>query len=492
MDNRIEESMGKGTLYLMLANVFFLISSYAIHFGLGRYFGPETYGTYGIILALMTIVNQLLTTGFPQGASKYIAERSTSLNSIVRDSRRIQLLFSVLIFALYFGLAHVIANLFNDATLTSYIRISAFVIPFSALFAIYSYGYLNGLKEFSKQMKALTASYVVKVVAIFVLVLLGLGVKGAILGYLCAAGVGLLVAWKYVGPIEKDSTSFGWSRLIRFGVPAMLFSAILLLIMNIDLFAVKAIGGEDINTGLNTGYYTSANTLARVPYFIFLGLALALLPSISRSTSSKDFHLTTRYINQSMRYMLILLVPGVLLMSATSESLISLVYSSEYIDAADSLGILVFGLTFLTVFMVLANTIMGSGKPIVALGIALPLVAIDIILNIILIPRYELVGAAWATTITALIGMIASAFYVYRSFQALVSVKSFIKICLASLIIYVVALQISLSPSFLPFIYIGLFAVYFGLLLLMKEFNKEDVETFKRIFSLASFSRRQE
>jgi stage V sporulation protein B len=485
MSTKAGTGMGRGALDLMVASGVFLVSSYIVHFGLGRYWSsePETYGTFGVVLALMSTTNLLLTSGFPRAASKYIAEDNARLSTIVRDSRRTQVLFSLLIFALYFGLAGVIANLLNDPELTPYIRISALPIPFYALYAIYSGGYLNGLREFSKQAKARTAFSVAKVGIVFALVLLGLSVKGAILGYLCAAVVGLLLAWRYLKPVGKGSTNFDWRKLIRFGVPATLFAAMLFLIMSIDLFAVKAIGEGDVDTG----YYTSATTIARVPYFIFTGLALALLPSISRSTSINDLKLTARYISQSMRYMLMLLIPGVLIVSATSTDLISLVYSSKYIEAASPLSVLVFGLASLTVFLVLAHIIMGSGKPNVVFGIALPLVAMDIALNIIFIPRYGLLGAAWATTITSIIGMTTAAIYVFRRFKALVSARSVIKICLASLAIYAIALQVSLSPFFLPLIYVGLFAIYLGLLLLMKELSRGDVETFKRIVPLGRF-----
>jgi O-antigen/teichoic acid export membrane protein len=487
MDNNTRESMGRGTLYLMIASAVFLVTGYAIHFGLGRYLGPETYGIYGVVLSLMTTINLLLTTGFPQGASKYIAEDNVKLSSIVRHSTRIQVLFSLLIFAIYFGLAGVIANLFNDPNLTLYIRISASVIPFYALYAIYSDGYLNGLREFGKQARTLTVASVAKVGMVFLLVLLGLSVKGAILGYLLAAVVGWLLAWRYLGAVGESSANFEWSKLVKFGIPATLFAAMLYLIMSIDLFAVKAISGEDVDTGL----YTAATTIAKVPYFIFGGLALALLPSISRSTSVNDSKLTASYINQSMRYMLMLLIPGVLLISATSSDLITLAYSSRYIEAGNPLSVLVFGLAFLAVFLVLAHIIMGGGKPNVVFGIALPLVAMDIALNITLIPRYELMGAAWATTLTGLIGMVAVAIYVLRQFKALVSARSFIKICLASLAIYFIAYfithQVSLSPFFLLLIYVGLFAVYLGLLLVMKELSREDLDTFKRIIPLGRF-----
>jgi O-antigen/teichoic acid export membrane protein len=210
------------------------------------------------------------------------------------------------------------------------------------------------------------------------------------------------------------------------------------------------------------------------------------------STSRENSQLTGDYINRSMRYMLMLLIPGVLLLSATSTDLISLVYSSEYLEAAKPLKLLVFGLGFLTVFGVLASVLMGAGKPHIALGMALPIVAMDVALNIMLIPKYGLIGAAAATTLAALIGMGAAAICVWRYFKTLVSVKSVIKFCLASLVIYVLALQISLPLLFLPLVYVGLFALYAGILWLMKELGREDIKTFKRILPLGVFGKAEE
>jgi O-antigen/teichoic acid export membrane protein len=147
----------------------------------------------------------------------------------------------------------------------------------------------------------------------------------------------------------------------------------------------------------------------------------------------------------------------------------------------------VFGLGLIAVFNVLCNMIMGGGKPGAALGIALPLVPIDIALNIALIPRYGLLGAAIATTLTGFIGMVAAAAYVFWRFKTLVPAKSLLKICIASAVVYAIALNISLSPFLLPLLYVGLFTLYLGLLFVMKELKKEDIETFKRTMPLKGF-----
>lgn len=188
-----------------------------------------------------------------------------------------------------------------------------------------------------------------------------------------------------------------------------------------------------------------------------------------------------------MRYMLLMLVPAVLVLSATSSPLISLLYGPDYAQAASALRILVFGLAFLTVFFVLAHVVMGSGRPSVVMAIGVPMVAVDIVLNMVLVPRYGLPGAAWATTITCFFGMIAGAAYVLRRFEALVSIRSFVKIWLASLAVYGVATQVSLSPYLLPLVYAGLFVMYLVLLLLMREFSRTDLDTLRRVIPLARF-----
>ncbi|MCK4965330.1 MAG: oligosaccharide flippase family protein, partial [Dehalococcoidia bacterium] len=65
MNSETKTGMGRGTLYLMVAAGVFLVSGYVIHFWLGRYLGPESYGLFGIVLALMTIADLLLISGWP-------------------------------------------------------------------------------------------------------------------------------------------------------------------------------------------------------------------------------------------------------------------------------------------------------------------------------------------------------------------------------------------------------------------------------------------
>jgi O-antigen/teichoic acid export membrane protein len=287
-----------------------------------------------------------------------------------------------------------------------------------------------------------------------------------------------------LNPVKKSKSNFGWKKLVGFGIPATLFAAIFFLLMNIDLFTVKAIGGGEAETG----YYTSATTISRMPYFLIAGLAMTLLPSISRSTSSNNTELTKSYIRQSMRYMLMALIPGVLLISATSADLLTLLYSSSYLEAATPLSILVFGVALLTIFYILSNVILGMNKPWTVLIIVLPLAVVDIVLNIILIPTYCLVGAAWATTITGLLGMSIAAGYVFARFGTLINIKSLLRILFASAVVYGITYFIPSQPLWLPIIYIGFGLIYIGILWVTRELTKDDFNTVRKLIPLEMFS----
>jgi stage V sporulation protein B len=468
---------------LMAANAFFAAASYIIHFGLGRYLGPAAYGVFGLVLTMMTNVNTVLTSGFPQGAAKYIAEDSSRSGSIIRSSNRIQLVFCLLATALYLGLSGVIAGILRDSSLTPYIMVSAIAIPAYAFFSIYNSGYLNGMRKFGQQALSSAVNSAAKVVFVLLLVWFGLGVQGAVLGYALAAVVGFFIAWRQTGPMGGSKESFNWKKLSRFGIPATVFAFAFLSLTSIDLLAVKALGGSEADVG----YYTAASTISKVFYMVFAALAATILPSISRATARNDAALTGSYIRQSMRYMLMLLLPGVLLISATSGNLISLVYSSQYIEAAGPLSILVFGLALMSIYFVLANIIMGAGKPLAALWITLPLVGVDIILNILLIPPLGLNGAAWATTITGFMGMSVSMVYVLVRLKALISLPSAVRISLASIAVYLIALQLPSSTGWLPVKYAGLILLYAGILWITKECGREDLSTVKRLLPLEKF-----
>ncbi len=475
--------MAKGIIYIMLSRFIWILSGFTIHIVLGRFWGPKLYGIYGIILSLISVNFIILGNGIRQAITKFIASDLTLAGAIKTTGLKIQIIFSLAIGTALFCFSGSIASLLGDSTLTNYIRLSALTIPPTAMVAVYI-GSLEGTKQF-KQSAIISMIYsFLKMTFIVLPVLFGLKVYGAIIGLILSVLFATLVAGYFCRGQLNDGY-FAPAVLIKFAVPVTLFFIAIALLMHIDILIVKSILADDTKVG----YYTSAQNVSRVVYFLFAAFSIVLLPSISNSIANNDLQLTKKYINHSLRYMLMLLAPIALIMSATSRQLITLLYSTAYVEAAYPLSILVFGISFLSITLALSTIMQGCGNPKRPLAIFSILVPLDVCLLLLLIPRLELLGAALATSITCFTGTVISCIYIYKQFKTLLSISSLLKITLASSVTYIVAKNVSFSAALLPIYYPILFFLYFLILFILKEINSEDTCFIKDIFT--TFRRKQ-
>lgn len=466
--------IGRDILYTLGAFLVFTGASYSIHVTLGRKLGPAEYGIFGIIISLITVIELFFFKGLRDTVTKYTSEFPHKARTIKHKSLRIQLIFALVLSGMYFLLSHHLAELLRDETLLPYIRLSVLLVPLLAINSIFL-GYLSGRRLFAKRAIALCLYSFGKVLAVFILVFMGYGVRGAILGYVIGIFIGMTVAGIFSREESHTSQDFPSSRLILFALPIIFFSGALNLLMNLDLMCVKVLV-DDVSAA---GLYTSAMMMTKVPYIIFLAFSIALLPAISESTSTRNAELTAFYIRNSLRYLLILLVPIAFFLIAVPHEIMQLVYSDLYTAAGEVLSILIVGILFLTVISVLTAIITGSGRPQVSLAIVFFLVPLDLGLNIYLIPRFALQGAAAATTLTALIGLLMSAGYVKWKFHTLMELKSFLKIVGLGLVFYFVPRLLQASGPLLLVYALGLMVLYVGLLWGLKEIKSEDLSFLK-------------
>jgi stage V sporulation protein B len=473
-----EGVMAKGTFYQLISGVIFVVSGYIIHIGLGRHLGPELYGVFGVILSLLGINYLFLLSGVRDSVSKFTAQDPVLAHPILKQGLKVQGALSLTLAFLYFGLSSVVANWLNDASLIQYIRLSALAIPLTAMYTAYL-GSLNGMRFFGKEAVIKAIYSIAKVFLVFAFVFLGFQISGAICGYILAALVALLVA-RYICKFEKTPASFDYKRIIKFATPIIIFSGVATLLTNLDLLFVKAILQDNSQAGL----YTAASNLTRTPLPIFYAFSLTLFPAIAKSTLRKDLVQTQTHIKSSLRYLTMLLIPVAFLISATSKDLIELFYSSKFSSAGEPLSILIFGMSFFSVFTLLVTIINASGRPAVSMIFAIIIIPVSVVLNLILIPAYQLVGAAMATSISILFGVLIAGSYVYTKYRTLLNFSSLLKILSASLMIFMIAIICKASGSFLLVEYVILLNLYFLLLYFFKAIIQEDIEKGKVILKM--------
>lgn len=475
--------MVKGFVYIMLSKMLWIVSGFVIHIGLGRLLGPKLYGIFGVVISIITITYIFLGNGVRQAVTKYIADGTSDAASIKTTAFKIQAILSVLLAAALILFSRPLSILLGDHTLASLIKLSALIVLPTGIFFVYV-GSLNGLNEFGKSATMSMAYATLKMVFVFLLVLLGLQLSGVIIGLALAIFFSTVLGM-YFCRGQKYLTNTGQSnpihpnsfKLISFAIPVSFFFAAIAILMNIDILFAKSLLFDDSQIG----FYASAQTLSRGIYFVFTPFSVVLLPTISTAIVNDDLDLVRRRIEESLRYMFMLLMPASLMFGTTSSQLIKLLYSSAYGHAAYPLSILVFGISFLSVTLALCTIMQGYGAPNKPLVIFTFLIALDVLLLLLLVPRFQLIGAASATSITCLVGLIISCIIIYRKFNVLIRLKSFVRITLASCFPYGLAKIIAVPDVILPVFLAGLILFYFLILYLFKELDTHDISSLRNL-----------
>jgi O-antigen/teichoic acid export membrane protein len=250
--------------------------------------------------------------------------------------------------------------------------------------------------------------YTVVSFGISLLVLVGLvavGVKtGAGLGWMTAAhvwsGVVLLavaggIARLRIGPIRLR---WGWRRMGRvFGGGVWLF---VLSIATLAHFAADTVMLGYLQPYEQVARYQAAAKLLEASQFVVRPLTLILLPVCAALASREQWRELRRLMHEMFAGMAVLGVAAWAFVALFAVPIIRIVYTASYDDSAQVLRVLylsVPGLYIATVATLLASSTLRERRAVLIMATG---VALNVALNLVAIPRYGALGAAWVTVIS--------------------------------------------------------------------------------------------
>ena len=462
----------RGFLFLSTSQVVFVLTGFVIQLGLARILGPEQYGVYSVVISILVWIRMSIFSGVPVAMQKYTAENVDEAFSLRDRALKVQLIYSFIIFSMVLLLSDPIGRAFKDPSISYYIKIISFDIVLFGLYKFYS-GFQNGLRRFGKQAILAIVYSIVKVIVIFSLLSLGLSLVGAFIGNLIASCSALFLGLYFSrGSSEgKPATQVTVRSLISFSIPTTVYALLINLFSAIGLWLTKYFLGDS-----NSGFFNAANTIARMPRVVFLALTFVLLPSLSRSLAQKNLERVKEYIVQSYRLVLMLLLPIVIIISNASESIIEVLFSNRYQVAAGPLQMMVVGLFLLTLFVVMKTTLVADGRVLPLIMITVIMIGAEILLGIYLIPRYGIEGAGIAMAIAAFIGSSVICTCVAIWYRGFLSFISLLKFGLAGGVVYfLTSVYQPRGLGLVPYSLI-LYALYLGLLFVMKEVTLDDID----------------
>ncbi len=448
----------EGTAWLLGAQVVFFASGYALNSFLGRRLGPEEFGLYGVVLFAANMIRTFVSSGVPIAVTKYISADPNQSEAVYRSGFRIQLPMAAVVSLLFFLLAEPLADLLGDPNLAPLFRTAAPLPLFFGLFFLI-FQYFNGLKRYRRQSVLLSGSYLLRAALGILLVALGFGARGAVQGIVLAA----LIAWIWAAFVRRGATSpvvFPSKTLIQFSLPLILAAVVQGFITDLDVMFVKRLLPEHDSAGL----YTSAKSLAQMTPIAFYALSSALYPAVSSAFAKGDRKLLTHYVQQANRLLLATVLPLIVVTACNAEAVIKLVYGNAYLEADGSLVWLTLSYGLLAAFIIHKTIITGCGHPRTAGLMTLLLLPLFVILQLVLTPRLDLIGAALASTITFAAGVVMSAAFLRMRLKAGLHFTSTLRILAAGGVVLLADLLLSyFSVPFLITLCVSA-AIYLGML----------------------------
>ncbi len=471
---------GRGFLWITGAKVYFMLTGVALITLLPKLIATgdeeraKLYGTFTVVISVLNPITMMMITGTIQAVSKFISEDESRFGTVKRQALLLQTVFGGISAALFFLLAPLVAeHLLNDASLSPYLRVASIIIFAYAIYAALI-GCFNGRKMFFHQAAMDTIFATLKVGLILLLAYLGFGVMGAVGGFATTSVIMLVVAALFVGSGPR-SNEINWKDILRFEIWIILFALFSNLLMNFDLYLVKALGPDDTQVGI----YSVALQMARLPYIAIISVTFVIFPLISASSYAEDLERTRSYIYTTTRYSLILVSLLAVTLSACALDVLRLIFSPIFHQGWPVLTLLPLAYLAYSFIMIFSTMISGSGRPWVSVIICAVTLALSAGFNALAIPLYGINGAAAATAAAMALGAVVAVAYLKHRFHARFPLATLLRLLVISALLFAAGWAWQPESKLLIIIKgIGMTGLFGASLLVFRELKRDDLSTF--------------
>jgi O-antigen/teichoic acid export membrane protein len=236
-------------------------------------------------------------------------------------------------------------------------------------------------------------------------------------------------------------------------------------------------------TSISVGLYSSVSPLARLMNIIGTSLSSAYMILITQLYAKDKFE-DMLYIHQKTAKLIFLLttIPFTVLY-LSPEAVINLIFGSKYLAASSVLEILSLGLIVFWIFGLSGTSFVVFRKSNYELIGNVIAIFCNIVLNLILIPRYGIIGAGIATSISYIVNGIIKTILLYKISKLHPFNKKFIlSVALFFILIFAVKHLMYIS-SLAGLIEVAAITsgIYITTLVLLKLIDNDDLNFLKKM-----------
>ncbi len=456
-----KQTVVKNTAWLLIGNIGSRFIRVILIVYAARLLGATNWGAFSYILSLVALFSIFLDLGIHMVTTRETARHPELRGQYLATGASIKL---VMLAVMGVAVLVIAPHIFNDKSLT-------YLLPLAVL--------LTGVDSFRdfgaalarawEKMEIEGVSQIITNVAIvaagFVALAIQPSVRSLLGGYVVGAACGLIAVFipfrKYFSGWFKNLSGEPLRLFFSSGWAVSIMSIMSAVLLNTDTIVLKAF--RDLT---QVGYYGAAQRASSLLYMIPPLIAASLFPQMVKSFSDREK--VRRVIEGGAAAMVFITAPLTILSVILSGGIINLLYSSSYSASAPIFAVM--GLTFIpsAIIFILNDAVFAlSGEKKLAL-LAIISMAGNLILDLLLIPKYGGVGSAAATFINLII-LLVFMYAVLRKQQEFVLLPGLRRIISASVVMAAWCLALNLLGVNVVINIVSSSLVYIGVLAALKE-----------------------
>lgn len=361
-----------------------------------RLLSREAYGVFAQLSIVLGLLIPFVTFKLQASTTRYLASEDDPRT--LRDglySGLAWVLGSGLVFGAVLALAPDLgARLILGGTEhRGLIPLAALLLAITAT-VVYLQNFFRIIRRVDRLAALLVAQTICEIAAILLLVGRGHGIRGALWGLIGVRAMfaaGMLVAvWRRLG-----RPALAWSRLrplLAYGIPLMPNGVLRWLINYADrLVIIQVLGLASV------GVYAASYSLGQVLHLLVMPLGFVLFPFLSRLWDQGERQEVRTYLSYATRYYLLIAMPAGVGISLLSQPLLRLIATAEFATSELLVFWITLGFVLNGVFQINVYTFHLTHRTKSLSLILMAAAALNIGLNIVLVPALGLSGAAIAT-----------------------------------------------------------------------------------------------
>lgn len=336
------------------------IASYVFYFLMARILSIENYGLLYSLIALtylFTVPHETIRAVIARYTVDWAAKKEYGkMKGFFLVALKNVFIYSAIAFVIFMVLLPILMEVFH-APLSSMIIIGssllvAFILPII-------WGLLQGMQSFGHLGINNSIEGVAKLAIAGALVLLGLGVNGALI----AIPLSLLVAffagfWPIKDILKAKTEKFRQDNrhIIRYFI-----AAFVIFLFFVAMYSIDTIMARYFFSAKTSGLYGSLSVLSKVVLFISVAITRVVFSAVAEKSASKNKKVYKKQYKEGRQILLtaglyILIVIGVFLLISifVPNLLVEFVVGSQYLEIAPNLKYMIIAMGFLSLSSLIA------------------------------------------------------------------------------------------------------------------------------------------